>query len=123
MPFDGTPEVNTTIPQVVLDLVAAQQWLMEKGWCKGNMSHGDRRCIAGAVRQVVLGHADTIYYTYEGTRLNTAMSALLASINREKPTRYHRSIPGFNDAKTTTFVKVMDVFAWAIERELSAKTL
>lgn len=75
MPFDGTDYKPS---QLVLDLMAARDYLDENGWCKGQLTDGPRRCLVGAVRQVVLGDAHKKLVTKNGTYVRDSKRCVVA---------------------------------------------
>lgn len=111
MPFDAMP----VIPQVVLDLIAARNFLEDHGWCKHTLKNGDARCLAGAIREV----------TAEGDlRIKTPRSvaaerAVTDTINANRRSLYRTSIARFNDRRSTTFSDVKLMLEKAVANELA----
>lgn len=129
MPFDSLPENNTTIPQVVLDLIAARSYLDTHGWCKGQMERGPKRCMLGAVRQVTLTeHIRITPNAIKQQKLNCelqqrevqANGALAKAIQRSSRSA-PLSIPTWNDLKSRTYAQVRALFDNAINYEQQAK--
>src|SRR5215467_9160317 len=134
MPFDSLPENNPSIPQVVLDLIAARNYLDTYGWCKGIVHNGaGQRCMIGATSWAThsqekendfmsnMGSGKKMdefrAYQVESTaREKAANFALLEQINKGRKRPMH-SIAGWNDMTSRRYPQVRVIFDRAIEAE------
>ncbi len=57
MPFD-----NTKAAEIELTLHAAADYIERNGWCQRSFRHGDRRCVAGAIKEVAGVYATPLLY-------------------------------------------------------------
>lgn len=134
MPFDSLPENNPAIPQVVLDLIAARNYLDTYGWCKGSIVNGaGKRCMMGATGWAThdqerennyLSNMSNkeklkeyrVYQVQAVAREKATNTALLEQINKGRTRQIH-SIPGWNDMTSRRYPQVRAIFDKAIEAE------
>jgi len=133
MPFDGTDYKKSS--QLVLDLMAARDYLDEYGWCKGQLTNGPQRCLVGAVRQVVLGgakkHLVTRNYqlTDKGMRCQEAEQVMSNYLNKHMypPSLFpHRignpiEVARWND-RQLDYAQVRDFLNRVIDHELTKRS-
>lgn len=124
MPFDSLPE---NIPQVVLDLVAARNYLDTHGWCKNHVGLLEKRCAIGAIQQVVgmYGQARTqelMPLINRQTNATLALEQAMYNSYRSK-SWVPENIPSWNDMSRRTYAQVQAMFDRAIKRELAKVTV
>lgn len=116
MPFDGNPGKNTALSQVVLDLIAARDYLDEHGWCSGNLIQGERRCLIGAIYQVTDSFNKRPLNHPNAQRAVVAIKVLEAQI---RETTRHPNVYTFNDQPHRTYRQIHDILDLTIKNEMA----
>lgn len=105
-------------PQVIADLQAAKEYLLENGWCQGSEStseYSPRVCASTAISSPIMGGKKNVGAWTRGSdqadRIFRAYGALQAVV-RETTAPY--SVPAWNDMAGRTINEVVNAFDTAI---------
>ena len=77
------------------DVLIKASEIVEKGWCRGEMQHGDRFCALGALRQASMGDANNVIPGHPEYLAYMAARNSLEKILHSGDNFY--SITGYND--------------------------
>lgn len=110
------------VPQVVLDLQAARDLLVERGWNQGHYSHHGTYCVVGALRKVT-------HHREEHPQVLEAVYALADSLKLNKchcdiccPLMVNTVI-SWNDDENRSFSEVLKALDDAIAMKLGVPKL
>src|SRR5262245_10573580 len=114
MPFDGSPDKNTTLPQVIIDLMAARHYLDTYGWCKETLRQGEKRCLMGAIYEV------TDSYTKRPDHPNAlrATYAIRTLEQQIKKTTGHPTVYCFNDHLNRRYADIQNILDLTVKNEM-----